>query len=289
MAQVTQQRERRDPILSKIRDLEEADRRKVIKTRARKARVREEYVGHTLGIFNGDGYTNVHVTREMIGQMLGKLAPRVTPTAQARYLSIPPRKMRLVGDLIQGLPVEEALNILNFTPKIAAFHMAKVLKSAAANKLSIEGTSNLQAEDLRVARVVVSPGPTAKRIQYRSMGRVYRIRKRFCHLAIYLEVSERKRREEEAEARAEARKASGKKAPAKRKTAKKKTAKKKTAKKKTAKKTAAKKKTTAKKSTAKKTTAKKTATKKTATKKTATKKTASKKADDKPAKKNEKK
>ncbi len=272
MAQDTQQRTRRDPIMSQIQVLDEADRRKVIKTRARKAKIRDEYVGHTLGVFNGQDYTNVHVTKEMVGQTMGKLAPRVTPTAQAKFLSIPPRKMRLVGGLIKGLPVEKALNVLNFTPKIAAYHMAKVLKSAAANMLSLEGTANLQAEDLRVGRIVVGAGPTAKRIQYRSMGRVYRVRKRFCHLAIYLEVDDRKRREEEAAARVEAKKAGGKKAPAKKKAAAKTTAKKTPAKK------------TAAKKTAKKTPAKKTAAKKTATKKTATKKTG-----DKPAKKTENK
>ena len=89
--------------------------------------------------------------------------------------------------MIQGLPAEKALNILNFTPKIAAHHMARTLKSAVANKLSLEGTAQLHPEDLHVRQVVVESAPTAKRIRFQSMGRVFRIRKRFCHLSIYLE------------------------------------------------------------------------------------------------------
>ena len=69
-------------------------------------------------------------------------------TARLRYVSIPPRKMRLVADMVKGLPVEKALNILNFSPRIAAHHLAKTLKSAAANALSLEGTDQLKPEDL---------------------------------------------------------------------------------------------------------------------------------------------
>jgi len=255
MAQQAEQRTYRDPVLAQIKALEEADRRKVIKTRARRARIRKEYVGYTIGVFNGHDYTNVRVTEEMVGRMFGKVAPRIKPTAQSRFTSISPRKMRQAGDLIRGLPVEEALAVLNFTPRVAAFHMAKTLKSAIANKLSLEGTANLNPEHLSVGQVMVGVAPTAKRIRFRSMGRIYRVRKRYCHLAIYLDIDERKRREEEARLEA----ASGKgKTPAK-KTARKKTTAGKAAEKKTAKKKTAKKKTTAKKATKKKPTGKKAA------------------------------
>ena len=55
MTQDTQQPKRPDLILTKIQELEKADRKKVIKTRSRRTKVREEYVGKTLGIFNGQG------------------------------------------------------------------------------------------------------------------------------------------------------------------------------------------------------------------------------------------
>lgn len=108
-------------------------------------------------------------------------------TARLRFVSIPPRKMRLVANMVKGLPIEKALNILNFTPRIAAYHIAKTLKSAAANALSLEGTDNLKPEDLVVKNIVVDAAPTAKRIRFQSMGRIYRYRKRYCHLTVVLE------------------------------------------------------------------------------------------------------
>ncbi len=111
----------------------------------------------------------------------------VQATARLKYVSIPPRKMRLVAKLVKGLPVEKALDILNFTPKIAAHHMAKTLKSAAANALSLEGTDNLRPEDLFVKNIIVDVAPTQKRVRFQSMGRVFRYRKRFSHLTIILE------------------------------------------------------------------------------------------------------
>ena len=111
----------------------------------------------------------------------------VRSTARLRYVSIPPRKMRLVGDMVKGMPVEKALNVLNFTSRIAARHIAKTVKSAAANALSIQGTDHLKPEDLVVTDVIVDAAPTAKRLRFQSMGRVFRIRKRFCHLTIHLE------------------------------------------------------------------------------------------------------
>ncbi len=111
----------------------------------------------------------------------------VTGKARLRFVSIPPRKMRLVAGLVRGLPVEKALGILNYTPKVAARHMAKTLKSAAANVLSKEGTDHLHPEDLVIKRILVDAAPMAKRIRYRSMGRVYRYYKRYCHLTIEIE------------------------------------------------------------------------------------------------------
>ncbi len=187
MAQEVQDRPVKNKLLEQVLALDEADVKKVIKTRNRRTKIKPEYVGHTFAVFNGQGFSNVHITSEMVGRQLGKVAPRILPTATAKFLSIPPRKMRQVADLIKGQPVEKALNVLNFTPKIAAHHMAQVLQAAVANKLSHEGTGALNPEDLRVGKICVDPGPTAKRIQFQSMGRVYRIRKRYCHLAIYLD------------------------------------------------------------------------------------------------------
>ena len=179
--------------------------------------------------------------------------------ARLKHVSIPPRKMRLVASLVKGKSVENALNILNFTPRIAARHLAKTLTSAVANALSTEGTDHLQAEDLFVKSIVVDEAPTHKRIRFQSMGRVFRYRKRHSHLTII--VAEREAEATQARPAASEEKAKAK--PTAKKTAAKKTvAKKKTTPKKTAAKTASKAKT----STKSKTTKAKSAGKKTASK-----------------------
>ena len=108
----------------------------------------------------------------------------VRAVAKLKFASIPARKMRMVGDTVKGLPVEKALNILNFTDRAAARHIAKTLKSAAANALSLQGTDHLRPEALTVKNITVDEAPTAKRIRFQSMGRVFRIRKRYCHLTV---------------------------------------------------------------------------------------------------------
>lgn len=112
---------------------------------------------------------------------------QIKALARLRYVSIPPRKMRLVASMVKGLPVQKALDLLNFTPKIAAYHLAKTLKSAAANALSIEGTDHLRPETLTVSNIIVDEAPTQKRIRFQAMGRVFRYRKRFLHLTVLLE------------------------------------------------------------------------------------------------------
>lgn len=107
--------------------------------------------------------------------------------ARVKYLKSSPKRMRQVAGLIKGKPVEEALNILHFTPKAAAHHLAKTLKSAAANAISNVGTARLKAEDLLVTNIMVDQAPTAKRVKFQSMGRVFRLRKRFCHLTVFVE------------------------------------------------------------------------------------------------------
>lgn len=110
----------------------------------------------------------------------------VEATARLRFVSIPARKMRRVATLVKGLPVEKAINMMNFTPKVAAGHIAQTLKSAAANALSVKGTSAFHPESLVVQEIRVDDGPSAKRIRYQSMGRVFRYKKRYCHLTVRL-------------------------------------------------------------------------------------------------------
>ncbi|MCE1188911.1 MAG: 50S ribosomal protein L22 [Ignavibacteria bacterium] len=100
-----------------------------------------------------------------------------------RYIPSSPRKMRLVVDLIRGLSVDNATNILSFQSKHAARDAVKTLRSAAANLIN-NNENRLEESDLYVKEAFVDQGPTMKRISPAPMGRAYRIRKRSCHLTI---------------------------------------------------------------------------------------------------------
>jgi large subunit ribosomal protein L22 len=104
--------------------------------------------------------------------------------AISRYIRTSPRKVRLVTELIQGLPVEEAYAVLQYSKKRAATPVLKTLRSAVSNALSREGTLQLRVEDLRIAEARVDEGPTMKRFRPMSMGRVGRIRKRTSHITV---------------------------------------------------------------------------------------------------------
>ncbi|GAB4320564.1 MAG: 50S ribosomal protein L22 [Candidatus Zixiibacteriota bacterium] len=104
--------------------------------------------------------------------------------ARARYLRGSARKMRQVAGLVKGMPVRTAEQFLRHVPKAAAAPLAKVIKSAAANALAVEGTGHQKAEELVVADVRVDGGPIARRFRAVGMGRAYRIRKRYCHVQV---------------------------------------------------------------------------------------------------------
>ncbi len=97
------------------------------------------------------------------------------------------RKARLVVDMIRGLDVQEALDLLQFQPQRAAHLTRQVLQSALAN--ADEQEANV--EDLAVAEARVDEGPTMKRIWARGRGRADVLRHRTCHIVLTLdEVSE---------------------------------------------------------------------------------------------------
>jgi large subunit ribosomal protein L22 len=113
--------------------------------------------------------------------------------AIGRFIRVPPRKARLVMDMVRGKGINEALNILRFTPKYAARLAEKILRSAMANAQQNHGAKDIDL--LFVKRAYVDQGPIMKRFQSRAMGRVTPIKKRTSHLTIVLderEGSERK-------------------------------------------------------------------------------------------------
>ena len=104
--------------------------------------------------------------------------------ARARFVRVSPQKTRLVAANIKKQPVEEALNILKFTPTKPAKELYKVLFAAVANA---EHSSSLDVDELFVKNVLVDEGPVMKRIKPRAMGRATRILKRTSHLTVIVD------------------------------------------------------------------------------------------------------
>jgi large subunit ribosomal protein L22 len=90
-------------------------------------------------------------------------------------------KGRLIADLIRGLPVDQAVNRLTFTPKKGARIVLKVLNSAIANAENNEGAD---VDTLKVSTVFVDEGTSLKRMMPRAKGRGSRILRRSCHITI---------------------------------------------------------------------------------------------------------
>jgi len=101
--------------------------------------------------------------------------------AQAKYVRQSPYKVRRVLDLVRGLPVQEAEDVLRLTQRGATEPVTKVLKSAVANA---EHNHAIDADDLVVAEAYADEGPTLKRYRPRARGRATRIRKRTSHITI---------------------------------------------------------------------------------------------------------
>jgi len=105
--------------------------------------------------------------------------------ASLRGARISAQKGRLVADLIRGKKVDQAVNILAFSPKKGAQLMKKLLESAIANA---EHNDGADIDTLKVKTVSVERGMFLKRFQARAKGRGNRVLKHTCH--IYLTVGD---------------------------------------------------------------------------------------------------
>ncbi len=102
--------------------------------------------------------------------------------------------MRLVIDLIRGKRVDEALDILHFSPKHASKVAEKVLRSAVSNLQNKEEGGRLEPSDIVVTKAYVDPSVTMKRVLPAPMGRAYRVRKRSNHVTIVVSADEQSKR-----------------------------------------------------------------------------------------------
>ncbi len=112
------------------------------------------------------------------------LGERPGSYAIARHVRMTPMKVRRVVNLIRGLDVDEALNVLQFAPQAASEPVYKVVASAVANA---ETTAGLRPEDLYVSQAFVDEGVTMRRIRPRAKGSASRVLKRASHITVVVE------------------------------------------------------------------------------------------------------
>lgn len=101
-----------------------------------------------------------------------------------RYVRISPQKMRLVCELIEGKRVDQALSILEFTPKRGAKVVSKTLLAAVANA---RDQQNVDEDKLYVKRAVADTGPTWKRSMQRAHMHATPILKRTSHVTVIVD------------------------------------------------------------------------------------------------------
>ena len=105
--------------------------------------------------------------------------------AKLRNVRLSARKARLVVDMVRGKGIQEAMNILQFSPQKTAPILSKLLKSAVANAEQ-KGVSDV--DQLFLKTVTVDQGPVLKRFLPRAQGRASRIRKPTSHITVVLDV-----------------------------------------------------------------------------------------------------
>ena len=119
-------------------------------------------------------------------QMADRIKEEKKQLAFAKLNNCPtsPRKMRLVADLVRGEKVENALQILRFSPKEASRRLEKLLLSALANWQAKNEDENIEDADLIVSEIRVDSGAMLKRLRPAPQGRAHRIRKRSNHVTL---------------------------------------------------------------------------------------------------------
>jgi large subunit ribosomal protein L22 len=101
--------------------------------------------------------------------------------ASLRGARISAQKTRLVADLVRGKKVDQALNLLTFSPKKAAGLVKKVLESAIANA---EHNDGADIDALKVTTIHVEKATSLKRMRPRAKGRGCKIEKQTCHIFV---------------------------------------------------------------------------------------------------------
>jgi len=122
--------------------------------------------------------------RERPSRRKALLGDRPGAYAIARDVRMTAPKVRRVVDNVRGLPVNDALVILQYAPQAASEPVYKLVASAAANA---QNTQGLEADDLVISRAYVDESGTWRRIRPRAKGSASRILKRGSHITVVVE------------------------------------------------------------------------------------------------------
>jgi large subunit ribosomal protein L22 len=104
--------------------------------------------------------------------------------AIAKGVRMSPRKVGVVAALVRGRSVEDALVILDHTPRRSALAVKKVIASAKANA---EHNHNLKPNTLQITEISVSPGPRLKRYRPAAHGRALPFQRRTSHIRVVVD------------------------------------------------------------------------------------------------------
>ena len=105
-------------------------------------------------------------------------------SAKLKFVRLSPQKTRLIANMVRGKAVQEALNILKFSPQRPADILAKVVRSAVSNAEQ-KGVSDV--DRLFVKALFIDQGPVLKRFMPRAQGRATQIRKPTSHITVVLD------------------------------------------------------------------------------------------------------
>lgn len=116
--------------------------------------------------------------------------------AVAKGVRMSPRKVGVVAALVRGRSVEDALTILEHTPRRSALAVRKTIASAKANATH---NHNVKADTLQIAEISVTPGPRLKRYRPAAHGRALPFQRRTSHIRVVVdgEVRQPKKNKEE--------------------------------------------------------------------------------------------
>ena len=106
--------------------------------------------------------------------------------AVEKYLSMSPRKVKYIIDMVKDKKVEEAMDILTFTHRQAAGAVKKAIQSASANAMENFKEYKVRQEDLFIKEIFVTEGPSLKRFKPRARGKADRILKRSSHITVFV-------------------------------------------------------------------------------------------------------